>query len=590
MGVFDGPGGKELLDALLLTAYLVAAGYLALLVVLYHLHVKRLEAEGSLRLADAAFNSSVQGMAILDAAGTLVRSNEAFARMTREHAPDFFQGVLSSAKQQGYWEGELPVRAGNGRESIYLTTVSAVRVDGEVANYAISFVDVTERRNAEQRIRHIAHHDLLTDLPNRALLAERTAGAIARARAEGRPVALMFVDLDRFKHINDSLGHAVGDELLRRASRRLIATLRGADVVGRQGGDEFVVLLTELADAEAAASVAAKTVAAMRQPFVLGARELLVSCSIGIALFPDNGDDFETLMRNADTAMYAAKEAGRDCYRFHAAEMTRRAHDRLELEADLRQALQSSGLTVMMQPQVQLATGALSGMEALVRWAHPQRGALSPVQFIPVAEDSGLILGLGNWVLREACRLRAEWLKAGLRDVPVAVNVSAVQFRDPGLVALVKHALADYALPPALLELEVTESVIMAGFEQVKATLDELARLGLHLSIDDFGTGYSSLSYLKRLPVEKLKIDRSFVIELPGDGDSRAIAEAVVGLARGLDMRVIAEGVETTAQADYLRQCGCDEAQGYLYAKPLSAPDFAARYVSGWSSSKAAAA
>jgi diguanylate cyclase (GGDEF)-like protein len=590
MGVFDGPGGKELLDALLLTAYLVAAGYLALLVVLYHLHVRRVEAESGLRLADAAFSSSVQGMAVLDAAGTLVRSNEAFARMTRSHAPDFFQGVLPSARLQGYWEGELPVRTRNGEEAIYLTTVSAVRVDGEVANYAISFVDVTERRNAEQRIRHIAHHDLLTDLPNRALLAERTAGAIARARAEGRPVALMLVDLDRFKHINDSLGHAVGDELLRRASRRLIATLRGADVVGRQGGDEFVVLLPELADAEAAASVAAKTVAAMRQPFVLGARELLVSCSIGIALFPDNGEDFDTLMRNADTAMYAAKEAGRDCYRFHAAEMTRRAHDRLELEADLRQALQSSGLTVMMQPQVQLATGALSGMEALVRWAHPQRGALSPVQFIPVAEDSGLILALGNWVLREACRLRAEWLKAGLRDVPVAVNVSAVQFRDPGLVALVKHALADYALPPALLELEVTESVIMAGFEQVKTTLDELARLGLHLSIDDFGTGYSSLSYLKRLPVEKLKIDRSFVIELPGDGDSRAIAEAVVGLARGLDMRVIAEGVETTAQADYLRQRGCDEAQGYLYAKPLSAQDFAARYVSGWSSSKAAAA
>jgi len=244
----------------------------------------------------------------------------------------------------------------------------------------------------------------------------------------------------------------------------------------------------------------------------------------------------------------------------------------------------------MMQPQVELATGALCGMEALVRWTHPQRGAVSPVQFIPVAEDSGLIIALGEWVLREACRLRAEWLKSGLRDVPVAVNVSALQFRDPGLVAIVKRALADFALPPALLELEVTESVIMGGFEKVKDTLDELGRLGLHLSIDDFGTGYSSLSYLKRLPVEKLKIDRSFVIELPGDAESRAIAEAVVGLARGLDMRVIAEGVETTAQADYLRQCGCDEAQGYLYAKPLSAQDFAARYVKEWSTSKAAAA
>jgi EAL domain-containing protein (putative c-di-GMP-specific phosphodiesterase class I) len=328
----------------------------------------------------------------------------------------------------------------------------------------------------------------------------------------------------------------------------------------------------------------------MRQPFVVGARELLASCSIGIALFPDNGEDFDTLMRNADTAMYVAKEAGRDCYRFHAPEMARRANERLDLEADLRHALQSSGLMVAMQPQVALATGVLCGMEALVRWAHPQRGAISPVQFIPVAEDSGLILALGEWVLREACRQRAEWLQAGLRDVPVAVNVSAVQFRDPGFPGAVKRALADFALPPALLELEVTESVIMAGFEQVKLTLEELGRLGLHLSIDDFGTGYSSLSYLKRLPVEKLKIDRSFVIELPADGESKAIVEAVVGLARGLGMRVIAEGVETAGQADCLRQCGCDEAQGFLYSKPLSAPDFAARYVKAWSSSKAAAA
>jgi diguanylate cyclase (GGDEF)-like protein len=590
MAVFDGPGGKELLDALLLTAYLVAAGYLALFVVLYHLHVKRREAEAGLRLVDAAFRSSVQGMAILDAAGSVVRSNGAFARMAREHVQGFFVEALPIARAKGYWEGELAAPRTSGEEDVYLATVSAVRVQGEADSYALSLADITERRRAEQRIRHIAHHDLLTDLPNRACLAEHAAEAMARARPDGRRAGLMLVDLDRFKHINDSLGHAVGDELLRRAARRLIATLRPADVVGRQGGDEFVVLLPELADAQAAERVAAKVVAAMRQPFVVGARELLASCSIGIALFPDNGEDFDTLMRNADTAMYVAKEAGRDCYRFHAPEMARRANERLDLEADLRHALQSSGLMVAMQPQVALATGVLCGMEALVRWAHPQRGAISPVQFIPVAEDSGLILALGEWVLREACRQRAEWLQAGLRDVPVAVNVSAVQFRDPGFPAAVKRALADFALPPALLELEVTESVIMAGFEQVKLTLEELGRLGLHLSIDDFGTGYSSLSYLKRLPVEKLKIDRSFVIELPADGESKAIVEAVVGLARGLGMRVIAEGVETAGQADCLRQCGCDEAQGFLYSKPLSAPDFAARYVKAWSSSKAAAA
>jgi diguanylate cyclase (GGDEF)-like protein/PAS domain S-box-containing protein len=607
MAVFNGPGGKELLDALLLTAYLIASGYLVLFLAAYHIHLKRREAEAGLRLADAAFDSSVQGMMITDGAGKVVRVNAAFSRMTRyeaheavgrdvgffasaRHDPEFFARVLEEAKTQGYWEGELSARRRTGEEDLYQTTVSSVRArDGSIAHYALSFLDITERRIAEQRIRHLAHHDLLTDLPNRALLAERTALAIDGARRSGRTVALMFVDLDRFKHVNDSLGHAVGDELLRRSSRRLMATLRTVDVVGRQGGDEFVLLLPEVADAEAAARVALKVVEAMRQPFVLGARELLVSCSVGIALFPQNGEDFETLMRNADTAMYAAKEAGRDCYRFHAAEMTRRANERLELEADLRHALHTGGLALALQPQVTLADGKLCGMEALVRWTHPQRGAISPVQFIPVAEDCGLIVPLGEWMLREACRLRAGW-GAALGEAPVAVNVSALQFRDPNFVAMVKRAMADFALPPRLLELEVTESVIMGGFEQVKGMLDELDRMGLSLSVDDFGTGYSSLSYLKRLPVDKLKIDRSFVIELPADPDSRAIAAAVVGLARGLDMRVIAEGVETPAQAEFLHGAGCHEAQGYLYAKPLSTADFAARYVKECSSSEAAAA
>ena len=560
MAVFDGPGGKELLDALLLTAYLVASGYLVLFLAAYHIHLKRLEAEAGLRLADAAFDSSVQGMLITDGAGKVVRVNAAFSRMTRyeaheaigrevgffssaRHGAEFFRGVLDEAKTQGYWEGELAARRRTGEEDIYLMTVSSVRArDGGILNYALSFVDITERRQAEQRIRHIAHHDLLTDLPNRALLAERTAQAIEIARRNGHPVAVMFLDLDRFKHVNDSLGHAVGDELLRRSSRRLMATLRNVDVVGRQGGDEFVLLLPEVADADAAARAALKVVEAMRQPFVLGARELLVSCSVGIALFPKNGEDFDTLLRNADIAMYAAKEAGRDCYRFHAAEMTRRANERLELEEELRRALHAGELAIALQPQVTLADGVLCGMEALVRWTHTQRGAISPVKFIPVAEDCGLIVALGEWILREACRLRAGW-GAALGDAPVAVNVSAVQFRDPNFLAMVKRVLADFALEPRWLELEVTESVIMGGFEQVKGTLEELDRMGLRLSIDDFGTGYSSLSYLKRLPVDKLKIDRSFVIELPGDAESRAIATAVVGLARGLDMRVIAEGV-----------------------------------------------
>jgi len=485
MAVFAGPGGKELLDALLLTAYLVAAGYLALILAAYHFYRKR--------------------------------------------------------------------------------------------------------RIAERRIRHLAHYDTLTELPNRALLAERTAAAIEGARRGGRAVALLFLDLDRFKQVNDSLGHVVGDELLRGCARRLVETLGAAGVVGRQGGDEFVLLLPDLADAEAAAGAARKVVEAMRQPFALGTRELLVSCSAGVALCPQNGEDFDTLLRNADTAMYAAKEAGRDCFRFHAAEMTRRVKERLELEGDLHRALQAGELAVALQPQVTLADGALCGMEALVRWSHPRRGAIGPAQFIPVAEDCGLIAALGEWMLREACALRARWGEA-LGDAAVAVNVSALQFRAPGFLASVQRALDDAGLAPRLLELELTESVIMAGFDQVKGLLGDLDRMGLKLSIDDFGTGYSSLSYLKRLPLDKLKIDRSFVIELPADPESRAIAAAVVGLARGLDMRVIAEGVETPAQAEFLRSAGCDEAQGFLYSKPLSPADFAARYVRGCSSSEAAAA
>src|SRR5581483_1096227 len=411
LAVFNGPGGKELLNALLLTAYLLAAGYLALLATAYHLYRKR--------------------------------------------------------------------------------------------------------RAAEQRIRHLAHYDALTDLPNHALLAERTAQALVRAG--GRGVALLLVDLDRFKQVNDSLGHAAGDEVLRRSARRLEDALHGAGLVARQGGDEFTVLLPSVADRDAAARAALGLVAAMREPVVLGEREVPVSSSIGVALAPESGADFETLLRNADTAMYAAKEAGRDGVRVHAPEMTRRVTERMELEAALRQALRGGRLHLALQAQVELSSGALSGMEALARWTDGGRGAVSPAQFIPVAEDSGLIGPLGEWMLRETCRLRAEWLRSGLAGVPAAVNVSALQFRDPGFAARVKRALADFALPPDLLELEVTESVLMAGFEQVRRTLEEVGGLGVRVSIDDFGTGYSSLSYLKRLPVDKLKIDRSFVTALPAD-------------------------------------------------------------------------
>jgi diguanylate cyclase (GGDEF)-like protein len=410
-------------------------------------------------------------------------------------------------------------------------------------------------------------------------MGERVGAAIERAQRDGRKVALLFVDLDRFKNVNDSLGHSVGDELLRNCAARLLATLRTADLVGRQGGDEFAVLLADLADIEDAARIAAKLVDAVRRPFVVGSRELRLTCSIGVAVYPENGENFATLLQNSDSAMYAAKDAGRDCFRFHSVEMTRRATWRLDLENDLRRAVPANELWLAYHPQINLKSGKLAGCEALVRWRHPDRGAMNPADFIPVAEDSGIIVPLGEWVLREACRTRARWRAAGLGEGRVGVNVSSVQFRDPAYVGSVQRALADSRLPAALLELEVTESVIMGGFEHVVATLTELGRLGVHLSVDDFGTGYSSLSYLKRLPVDKLKIDRSFVIELPGDAESCAIASAIIGLAHGLGMRVIAEGVEDERQVAFLRDAGCEEGQGYFYDKPLSMVDFEAKYL-----------
>ncbi len=597
LSVFDGPGGRELLDALILAAWLIVAGYALVAFIAYRQHMKRRAAEAQVRLAAAAFEASIQGMMMTDAEGAILQVNAAFERLTgytrqqaigrkaaflasTRHDPGFFQRVFATAEERGYWEGEMWQARSNGDLFPAFMTLSAVRGgNGRALNYAMSFVDISERKAAEQRIRHLAYHDLLTDLPNRALMSERVAAAIVRAKRDGRRVALLFLDLDRFKNVNDSLGHVAGDELLRSCATRLLTTLRAADLVGRQGGDEFAILLADLAELEDAARIAAKLVEAMRRPFVIGSHELRLTCSIGVAVSPENGDSFDVLLQNSDAAMYAAKDAGRDCFRFHSVEMTQRATWRLEMENDLRRAVPAEQLWLAYHPQIDLATGRLAGCEALVRWRHPTRGAMNPAEFIPVAEDSGIIVSLGDWVLREACRARARWRKMGMETGRVGVNVSSIQFRDPAYVGTVERALADAGLPASLLELEVTESVIMGGFEDVVATLNALGKLGVRLSVDDFGTGYSSLSYLKRFPVDKLKIDRSFVTELPDDGESGAIASAIIGLAHGLGMRVIAEGVETDRQVAWLREHGCEEGQGHFFAAPLATADFEARYV-----------
>jgi len=433
-----------------------------------------------------------------------------------------------------------------------------------------------ELQEAKARAQHLADHDALTGLPNRRLLEDRLTQALALSQRNRQQTAVMFVDLDRFKNVNDSLGHAVGDALLKEVSQRLVNQLRTGDTICRIGGDEFVVVLPEVKRSSDVAQVAQKVIEQLSQPVTIEERELIVTPSIGIAVFPEDGRDAETLIRNADAAMYHAKELGRANYQFFTDQMNQAASRRIALESDLRRALGRGELRVHYQRIVE-AGGRISGHEALVRWQHPERGLVMPADFIQLAEETGLILRIGEWVLREACRWGT--FIGTERGLQVAVNLSPRQFTDPNLPAVVARALKDTGLPPNLLELEITESLAMQQTDATLATLQKLKRLGVSIAIDDFGTGYSSLAYLKRFPVDKVKIDRTFVADLPQDRDQVAIVWAIVALAHALQIRVVAEGVETEAQREFLKSCGCDFIQGYLVGRPLDADIAAKEYV-----------
>jgi diguanylate cyclase (GGDEF)-like protein/PAS domain S-box-containing protein len=576
VGVVTGPDGRRTLQGFLLDV------------------TQSRSAEAELRLAAQVFQSSGEAIVITDAQHCILTVNPAFSHITgyapldaMGKTPYALSSSMRSAERErdlwaevdrdGYWQGEVWDRRRSGEVFPKWLTISAVRDgQGRSVNYIEIFSDITERKEREERVRHLAHHDALTDLPNRALLNDRIAQAVSLAERNRTRVAVMFLDLDRFKTVNDSLGHSVGDKLLREVSSRLKSCMRASDTVSRLGGDEFVILMPNVTDSEDVAVTAGKVLDAVARPYNIDGHELVSTPSVGISVYPADGADVDTLLRNADAAMYHAKETGRNNYQFFTQDMNARALERLSLDRSLRRALERDELRLHYQPQYGIADGRIVGLEALIRWQHPEQGLVPPLVFIKFAEESGLILQIGDWVLREACRQNRAWQDAGLPPLPVSVNISALQFHQPDFVHSVARALAGSGLEARYLQLEVTESIIMHDAERVTESLERLKDMGLELAIDDFGTGYSSLSYLKRFPIDRLKIDRSFVQDVTADTDDEAIIGAIIALTRKLGLRTIAEGVETREQLKFLRDQGCDEVQGFLLSRPLAPPDCAA--------------
>lgn len=457
---------------------------------------------------------------------------------------------------------------------------------GNVVSMHGTVQDITARINAEEKIRFLAHYDSLTGLPNRQLFLEYVSQAIFTAQRDNSKVALLYLDLDRFKRINDTLGHSAGDKLLKEIANCLGDSVRSSDIIAkasftkkpgvtlsRLGGDEFTILLTALAEEEHAARVAHRILELLSHPVRIAGQEVYVSGSIGISIFPSDGDDVDTLLRNADVAMYHAKENGRNTFQFFSEQMNNRAMERLNIETALKKGLERNELILYYQPQIDLRTGELAGLEALVRWLHPEMGLVPPSMFIPIAEESGLIVAVGEWVMFEACRQVRQWQDEGLTPIRMAVNISGLQFKQQSLIPVVQQALRQSGIEARYLELELTESSIMQNVDQVNETLVRLKEIGVHLSVDDFGTGYSSMSYLKRFPLDALKIDRSFVMDITTDPNDAAIIKAIIALARSLGLKTVAEGVETKEQLDFLRDEKCDSIQGFFISRPVLAAD-----------------
>jgi diguanylate cyclase (GGDEF)-like protein/PAS domain S-box-containing protein len=552
---------------------------------------QRRKQEKELILAASVFRDTQEGIVITDARGRILRVNEAFTRITGysmqevigrtprllrsgRHDKGFYKTLWMELKAAGVWQGEIWSRRKNGELFPEWLNISAVLdEDGKPVQYIGIFSDFSEKKLSEERIYHLAHYDILTELPNRVLLQERLGQAVLQAQRHEKPTSILFVDLDYFKRINDTLGHAHGDKLLQVIAQRLLTCVRRGDTVARQGGDEFIIVVNELQHENDAALVAEHILAEVAKPIQLDNHEVVISASIGISLYPNDAQDVANMLKNADAAMYRAKEQGRGIYQFFTPDLNTRAMERLTLESKLRRALSQKELRLEYQPQIDDATGSVTAVEALLRWQNPELGRVMPMTFITVAEETGEIIPIGEWVLRQACLDFLGWQKNGCAPERIAINISARQFRYSDFVSRIKVILEEIDMPARNLELELTESALITNSDDTRQMLHELKALGAHIALDDFGTGYSSLTHLKRFPIDVVKIDKSFVLDILKDPDDAAIIEAVIRMGQTLDLRIVAEGVENEEQLAFLRNRGCREMQGYYLGRPMPADE-----------------
>lgn len=553
---------------------------------------ERKKAEELLLLSDRVFKNTSEAIIITKPDGEIIDINKAFTTITgweREEIigqnprimrsgrqdGDFYKAMWQEIHDKGCWSGEIWDRKKSGEEYPKWLTINAVNDEqGTVTHYIGIFSDITKNKATEEQLQRMAFYDGLTNLPNRTLCRDRLEHEIKGAHRHDKKLAVLYLDLDRFKYVNDTLGHASGDLLLQQAALRITSCVREEDTVARLGGDEFTVILTDVDDTRIIQRITSNIISRLSEQFTIQGTDVNIGASIGISLYPDNGTDYDTLTKNADTAMYKAKEGGRNTYRFFTEELHAKIKRRMLLEKELRVALEEGGLELHYQPKVNMHSSKIVGMEALLRWNHPVLGPISPAEIIPIAEDTGLIMPLGEWVLHQACRQNATWIKSGYGPLRMAVNLSSRQFEQRDITDQIEQLLIDTGLAPQHLELELTESMVMRDADQTRATLGRLRQLGIYIAVDDFGTGYSSLAYLKQFPIHCLKIDKSFVDDLGKNPDARAIATAIISMAKSLGLSVVAEGIETQEQLELLREEGCDEMQGYYYSRPLPAHDF----------------